>query len=776
MKLWSTTLRGLTVFAVSIMVSFQVSADVVDPLDDEFYCQITEVLDRVTNVVREGRTHIDPSAFDLEAQLDRLDYNANNIIEFARRSIAFEQYPGSLRGPKGALLSLAGNALDQSLLLGALLRDAGIEARIARTTLDDETAVALLRQMRHPATGSVPGQISEQLADSLVKLTGDQITRVELLERLESSANPKTDPRFQKVEETTQFLRDALSTAGLETGRPGEGPELIAEASDYFWVQYRELAAGAWTDAHPAFVDDPPATMSRAATVFSGAVPEDLLHRIQLQFFIERKTGGKLEALPISGVWERPVANLVDTPVSFSVLPIGMTFDRMLVSGIAEAFDESAVFAPIFNGAVMPDGKFFDLKGNVVDPDAASSPAAGVVATVGDRFGNAVKALGGDVPTLTAHWIQITLIDPDGRKTSYRRTTLDRIGPAARVEGKAPDNLESTTPDDALELLRKHTIMIATGRTPVSLVVDRSFDWILRAEPMFRQLNEQVAYRAHDELAAPVFKPVDDLPTYWPGHLSLFSIFDRADALSDSHRIYRASPGVVIHVEGQRRVDTVFEMIDIVTNARRAVAIDKDIPRLDPEAAMIAGVWDTAKEGALLKPGDTRVDTETIFTNAIANGKRLITLPPGKPVSGMTLSPDIQALVESDLSRGFAVILPDGQELLESAAWWRVNPDTGETVGQAMDGRGATGEYMVIKGAIALSGMAFLYNADQCHKAYQRCNSLRRPYEECRNKYWCCNLFGVTTLVMGFFYIAHAVDSIMFDVGTTVGPTPCDLL
>jgi hypothetical protein len=614
------------------------------------------------------------------------------------------------------------------------------------------------------------------LAGSLVKLAGDQITRDELLERLQFSANPKSDPRYQTVQETTQLLHDALSDAGIEVGGLGESLDLIAEARDYFWVQYRDLAADGWKDAHPAFVHDLPSAMPQPTTVFYGAVPEELVHRIQLQFFVERSTGGKLEAVPISGVWERPVANLVDTPVSFSVLPTGLSIDTMLESGITAAIDRSAVFAPIFNGAVMVDGKFFDLKGNVVDPIAASSPVAGVVATVGDRFGSAVEALGSDVPILTAHWVDITLIAPDGRKTSYRRTTLDRIGPAARAEGKSPDNLESNTPEDALDLLHKHTIMIATGRTPLSLVVDRGFDWMLRTEPMFRQLREQVAYRAQGGLEAPVFETVDDLPTYWPGHLSLFWIFDQANALIDSHRIYRASPGVVIYVEGQRPTDTIFEMIDIVTNARRAVVIDRDVPHLDAKAAMLAGVWDTVKEGVLLKPGDIRLDTEMVFTEAIANGKRLVTLAPGKQVSEVTLSPDIQTLVESDLSRGFAVLLPDGQDIVENAAWWRVNPNTGETVGQAMDGRGASvvTETVLTKAAILVTGMALLYNADQCHKAFLRCHSLRHPIEECSRRYGCCNGYGFATTIIGFFLAAAT--SITFDVITTVAPSYCDAL
>lgn len=774
MKSLSAPIIAVLVFTISIMSSSHLSGDVVGPLEDETYKKLSEEISRVTDIVREGQTNIDRSAFDLEANLDRLDYDADNIVGFARRSIAFEQYPGLLRGPTGTLLSLAGNTLDQSLLLGKLLRDAGYEARIARTTLDDESARVLLRQMNYPATSSDSGQINEKLAASLTKLIGEQITPAELLEQMESAAKPKNDPAYHKVEETTRFLQETLADAGIEPASKEDPKALIAEASDYFWVQYKGLAAEGWIDAHPAFVDDPPETMPAPVNFYTDAVPDDLQHRIRLQFFIERSTSGKLEAIPISAAWERPAANLVDTPVSFTVTPIGISNDTLLGQSVTDAIDSTTIFATIFNGSVMPGGEFFDLKGNTIDPMAMSNAAAGVFAAVGDRFGSAAKAMGADVPTLTAHWVQITLIAPDGSERTFRRTTLDQIGAAARAENKAPDNLTAPTSVDALNLLRKHTIMISNGRTPVSLTVDRSFEWMLRAEPMYRQLREQVAFRAHDKNNVPKLKPVEDLPTYWPGHLSLVSVFDRANSLVDSHRIYRASPGVIIHVQGQLSADTAFEMIDIVTNARRAVAINNDIPSLDPQAAMVAGVWDTAKEGALLKPGDTRIDTESVFTHAMAQGKPLVTLHPGKPISGVTLSPDIKALVEADLSRGFAVVLPDNQNLMESAAWWRVNPETGETVGQAMDGRGSVAETLAVF-ATAVTTISLLYGLDSCHRAYQRCHSLRRPIAECSDEYFCCNGMSFLATTVGLFsFASKALSSMTFDAATSNVSAICD--
>src|SRR5690606_19333666 len=99
------------------------------------------------SLIQELRGYIDRSQFDLEALLDTLYYDEEEIIAFVRDNIYFEQYPGLLRGAQVTLSSRAGNALDQSLLLAQLLKDAGLDARIARGRLSVDEAEALLLKL-----------------------------------------------------------------------------------------------------------------------------------------------------------------------------------------------------------------------------------------------------------------------------------------------------------------------------------------------------------------------------------------------------------------------------------------------------------------------------------------------------------------------------------------------------------------------------------------------------------------------------------------------------
>ncbi|MFQ5743284.1 MAG: transglutaminase domain-containing protein, partial [Acidobacteriota bacterium] len=85
----------------------------------------------------------------------RLSSSGSDPFEFVRRRIAYLPYPGSVRGPQGTLEASAGNSLDQSLLLQALLTRQGVRARLVRGRLGWNDAAALvLGSARVPAAGA----------------------------------------------------------------------------------------------------------------------------------------------------------------------------------------------------------------------------------------------------------------------------------------------------------------------------------------------------------------------------------------------------------------------------------------------------------------------------------------------------------------------------------------------------------------------------------------------------------------------------------------------
>jgi len=101
---------------------------------------------------------LDRSQFDLEARLDALGWDESNVIEAIAAQIAFQPYRGLLRGAVGTLMSRAGNALDQAVLLATLIKDAGLEARIAHGALsaaDARRLAGLTPSHRSPTPASL---------------------------------------------------------------------------------------------------------------------------------------------------------------------------------------------------------------------------------------------------------------------------------------------------------------------------------------------------------------------------------------------------------------------------------------------------------------------------------------------------------------------------------------------------------------------------------------------------------------------------------------------
>jgi len=739
----------------------------INPEETDIYCQASQAIDNLVGLAQEGRSHIDRATFEFDALVDSVEYDADLILEFARKSIAFEQYRGTLRGPKGTLLSRAGNTLDQSLLLGKLLRDAGFEARIARTNLSEEQATALIQQMLHDRPDLPPPGDLDTLSDVMSRIGGDTVDKSAVREELTSPPSPISMEGYREVVDTTLYLKKELNAADISLASRADNQVLIEEAKDYFWVQYRETAAGGWQDAHPAFVDEPPASMPAPMEFIAGSIPEDLQHRLRLRLFIERSKGQKLEVVPISASWERPVANLIAVPLTISNLPSSLTTEQVMNGRKANSLEDVAYFMPLFNGVIAPGAQFFDLQGNIVDPLAASQPGAELFATLGRQVSSAVEGFGGTPPKLTAQWLELTLISPGGAEQKFRRTTFDRIGAAARAQQKVPGNPAEYSLQDSMSLLQIRTIMVAAGSMPQGLVMDGAFNQFLSKLPLYRELTKQVAYRALDETAAPELAPMGNLGMQWPGHLTLLSKLNAADNLLETHRIYRASPTVVIHSQGPDQKGGASESIDIVTNPRRAVQLSEGKPKLDPEAVIITGIWDTVQEGSLLQEGDYSLNTASVFAQAFDKDVSIAIFKPGQEVSDVQLHPDVQAAVEADLSNGFIVVVPNEQQDPARSGWWRIHLETGETVGQIADGRGSVlTEWITLENLATMSTYGFLaIGTAQCLKTTSNCTGSGMG---CLASGVCCMTWNFTAYALGLGLAG--VMSIGWDIVTFYAP------
>jgi uncharacterized membrane protein len=154
----------------------------------------------------------------IQEEAAELDYNAQNIFNFLHQDIGYNDYAGSMRGARGTLWSMAGDALDVASLGVALLRASGIPAQYAEGTLTEAQAQQLILLM-FPAPYQLFGYLP----------------------------------------------------AGTATSDPADDPDLLADAEPYYWIQF----GSSMEDADPLLSS----AIGQAATTATGtfaAVPDAL--------------------------------------------------------------------------------------------------------------------------------------------------------------------------------------------------------------------------------------------------------------------------------------------------------------------------------------------------------------------------------------------------------------------------------------------------------------------------------------------------------------------
>ncbi len=101
----------------------------------------------------------DPTDPYIVAQAQALGNDSTRIFAFVRDQIGFEMYRGSVRGARGTLWSKAGNSLDKSSLLIALLGAAGVQAQYVQGQLNSaqyEPLFLTMFPLRSRVVGCIP--------------------------------------------------------------------------------------------------------------------------------------------------------------------------------------------------------------------------------------------------------------------------------------------------------------------------------------------------------------------------------------------------------------------------------------------------------------------------------------------------------------------------------------------------------------------------------------------------------------------------------------------
>ncbi len=675
---------GETEIKASELAASPAPVSVDPPQSAEGFGSFVDRTARLAPVAEQLRSAIDRTQFDITDLGASLDFEPELFARFVSEEIRFEQYPGILRGPQGTLIGRAGNALDQSLLLAALLEEAGLDRRIAHARLSTEDAEKLLQQLRKPRSELPPAgneaQIRAAIRDLYEILGYSKDTQDQLLD-----GNSGSDKSFYDsvTASDSRFILDALEQAGIELGDSDAMQALIEETRDYYWVEYRSDAYDEWIAVHPAFAEASPPNLTSIATFVTP--PDELYHRLRFEVFVEQKANDELIVKPVVFI-EAPAAELLGAPVTYANVPNNL--DPGTVADLDSVLENVSVFLPVLNNELQ--GNAFDLDGRAFSAGLVGLDEVGLTEVFQRSAQQAERGIGGistlgdaesdqnadDIFTLTAQWMEYTLIGPDGQKESYRRYLFDRVGVENREAGIAEitDNRDLT--EVARALLTLSTVAVVSGEMSPAYVIERYGE---------RLIKEVELVQAAGKAQNPASIPAGLVQNLVPPHDWLFAAaFDAGSKLTPDRRSYRSQPTVVVYEDGE------VERVDIVNHTRRHLSTARGL-RFDPAAAVETGVWESFAERVPIRSTESVEDTSTAFRQSQSQGATIHVITPKdtdrlEPLGhSATTRQDIEAVLDS----GHVVIVAESTSPDQANTfWWRVDTRSGETLGMSTGGYG----------------------------------------------------------------------------------------
>ncbi len=650
--------------------------------------------------------------FDVDAiGLDLVFEEPEAIAAWVAERVGYEAYAGLLRGPQGTLDAGRGNALDVAILTARLIGDAGYDAEVVLGTLGDADARRLFEH-----TAPKPAVVPADLADRRDRLAADMRALAEA-----------TTPEALRAAEALPFdvgaslaaaardvieLAALLDAAGIALGGAELDTVLLDDARAYAWVRVVNGPGGA-RDLHP-LLDPPPSGVAVERTLV-GSVPDDLTHRIRIEVVLERRRGAELEEERIAGPYERPVAVLENGVVEVVLTPLAVGAENAAADGeVDDAVPTFDVPTVAVLGGTLDGALAFDPRIGATFPlDAGAAPAAGVVRETARGFGAAAGALATDaeIAAVTAVWLDVDLVAPDGTETTWRRALLDRVGPAHRAEGSRELGAPSFAP-----LRTVVALTVATGPVAPLTALQAGLDAVVASGEHVRYLL-RVA-EAPDVPAGPEIGAWR-ADTAWS---LLASVDARVDAGTD---LGRPAPAVVLRQVGWSGPDedlVARAWVDILSAPARGVVAGT--AHADPTAAFAAGVRLSHLEAAPLRSafGTAPVWTAPeVLLQALDAGASLVAWRPGAAPDLALVPAASRSAVAADLAAGRVLIVADRVPEHLPYAWWAVDPVTGDALGMLAEGRGgAAAEATIFLGVAVVSfigGASYLiYRRGECRR------------------------------------------------------------
>ena len=682
----------------SVAGPMNVAALVSGMSDDEKQQAYKDEVEQLQGRLTRLQSYLDgfPAALtDVEA-LSRTLTTPQAAFEFVRDQVAFEPYPGIMKGPRATLVTRGGNSIDRALLLAAILEHNGVSARIARGRLSPDRARALLEQAGASRSATEHMLVSLPVKSPAATPTAHQQDIINAVgRRADSAANAVRTA----VDQTHPVVEASVKNASLPRAAHVRSRQLEI-LSDHYWVQ--ATIDDQTIDLDPSLTSaQPNQKLAEAAESFEpGSAPDDLFQRVKFRIVAEFLENGRIRSTDILAE-EATATDLFGKNIRLALAPQ------------TPNTDESSCHAILLIGDRRVDGQAFQLSARTGDeessgenPDTGTGEAAGGLSGVAGG-GQGQKPAEKPAPKPRAQpaaaagavlgrvYLEVTSVGPRLPEARYRRVIMDRLEPSG-----SGVRIQPALADDQFVrplLVQAWDGAVSVGGNNAVFVLQTILDTMKAHESMEEKARAQVYLGESfgvDDLPAPTLSK-ELIGYFFTSDVTRF-LLGRQHA--KSARSYYERPrlaflrhGFVVgdwsRPQGARRF---VEGIDLLNAPFQFTGSAADAERLAREA----GVADTALEGSMTSAG-ALFNTLPLFAAAAAQNVRTVTIRPdqAEDLQGIAVPPAIKAVLREELAQGQTLLLPARLVKLnevDTYGWWSIDPETGLALGK-MELGGAQG-------------------------------------------------------------------------------------
>jgi hypothetical protein len=680
------------------------------------------LLENGFRALRDGERDAPRDRWDPRYVVQRIGTDPDSLAAWVRSRTSWIPYRGVLRGPVGVLMDRQGNSLDRSLLLAALLAEAGHKARLAHADLPAERASELLPGLVAQRSLAALAEFASIGSDSLrvgdiaarYKLDGPEIERV--LNAYETGTMRLLTDLDRRVPDQAAQLISSLAAPDPAAEWRIRRDTALAALSDHWWVQVQ--SAGSWMDLDVLDGGARGDYLVPQETISPSELAPTLHHEVAIRVIAERVVGGRLTEQPTLAhtIWP---SELIGRAIVLQFWPAAWPNQAPVVEDLGRSTRQLASGQDTWNAALVIGNDVVASGQLTAASSAAPAPGlGGLGGAITQGLGSRNAPTSGDRDSLlTAVWIEYQLDVPGRAPRVIRRAVFDLVGEAARHAWtpRIPALSEGQRLTRALSLMMRTEILPVVSEVAPEFVLHLHGSSLLANDALVRAVSREgfgSDQRAADSLlrlAQPGVSPLYTLAVLRTDAIGQTRLVDRP-ALFTRHQ-YPKAQGEDLSLE---------DAIDIVAN-ESGIALTED----DGFAARLEqGVWDTNLEGFL---AGSRVSTNTAFAYAATGGWRTLTSAQSAHDSS-GIAPDAAALMRRDLEAGYIVVAPADSIVLQGEGfdgWWRIDPATGDALGIAGMGWGqAAPDYTLHLAAFVEMAKPFVFTYALCQYIPQAANSL----------------------------------------------------